>query len=44
MTFTIEPSIFIPDRFGARIEDVFVVTAQGAEPLNQYPRVLEVVG
>lgn len=43
MTFTIEPSIFIPDKFGARIEDVFVVTETGAEPLNQYPRQLEVV-
>lgn len=43
MTFTIEPSIFIPDRFGARIEDVFVVTDQGAEPLNQYPRHLQVI-
>ena len=44
MTFTIEPSIFIPGRFGARIEDVFVVTADGAQPLNQYPRQLEVIG
>ncbi len=44
MTFTIEPSIFIPDKFGARIEDVFVVTDTGAEPLNQYPRHLQVVG
>ncbi len=43
MTFTIEPSIFIPGKFGARIEDVFVVTENGAEPLNQYPRNLEVV-
>ena len=43
MTFTIEPSIFIPDRFGARIEDVFVVTDQGAEALNRYPRQLQVI-
>ncbi len=43
MTFTIEPSIFIPGKFGARIEDVFVVTEQGAEPLNQYPRQLAVI-
>ncbi len=43
MTFTIEPSIFIPGKFGCRIEDVFVVTESGAEPLNQYPRALEVV-
>lgn len=43
MTFTIEPSIFIPNKFGARIEDVFVVTADGAEPLNRYPRELQVI-
>ncbi len=44
MTFTIEPSIFVPDLFGVRIEDVFVVTDQGAEPLNQYPRHFQAVG
>jgi Xaa-Pro dipeptidase len=43
MTFTIEPSIFIPGKFGARIEDVFVVTDKGAEPLNLYPRDLQVI-
>lgn len=43
MTFTIEPSIFIPNKFGARIEDVFVVTENGAEPLNQYPRHFQVI-
>ncbi|HEX2914968.1 MAG TPA: Xaa-Pro peptidase family protein [Chloroflexia bacterium] len=43
MTFTIEPSIFIPGKFGARIEDVFVVTENGAEPLNQYRRDLQVI-
>ena len=43
MTFTIEPSIFIPGHFGARIEDVFVVTEGGAEALNRYPRQLQVI-
>jgi polar amino acid transport system substrate-binding protein len=43
MTFTIEPSIFIPGKFGARIEDVFVVTEDGAVPLNGYSSELEVI-
>ncbi len=43
MTFTIEPSIFIPGKFGARIEDVFVITEDGAVPLNRYSRELEVI-
>ena len=43
MTFTIEPSIFIPGKFGARIEDVYVVTDDGAQPLNLYPRGLQVI-
>ena len=35
MTFTIEPSIFITGEFGARVEDVYVVTAHGGERLNR---------
>jgi Xaa-Pro aminopeptidase len=33
MTFTVEPSIYIPDGFGNRVEDVVVVTEAGAESL-----------
>lgn len=33
MTFTVEPSIRIPDRFSNRVEDVVVVTPSGAESL-----------
>lgn len=35
MTFTIEPSIFITGEFGARIEDVYVVTDAGGVRLNR---------
>jgi Xaa-Pro aminopeptidase len=35
MTFTIEPSIFITGEFGARVEDVYVVTDDGGVRLNQ---------
>lgn len=34
-TITIEPGIYIPGEFGVRIEDDFVVTSKGAEPLSQ---------
>jgi Xaa-Pro dipeptidase len=37
MTFTSEPGIYLPGRFGVRIEDDILVTAQGAESLS--PRV-----
>ena len=36
MAFSIEPGIYIPGRFGVRIEDVAVIAADGsARPLNQ---------
>jgi Xaa-Pro aminopeptidase len=43
MCFTVEPSIFIPHRFGARVEDVVVVRAGGGEPLTQGFQELHVV-
>lgn len=35
MAFSIEPGIYLPDRFGVRIEDIVVVTEDGVEPLNR---------
>ncbi|HLZ26599.1 MAG TPA: Xaa-Pro peptidase family protein [Chloroflexota bacterium] len=44
MCFTVEPSIFIPGRFGARTEDVVVVGgAEGGRVLTHYRRDLQVV-
>lgn len=40
MCFSVEPGIYIPDRFGARIEDIVTVTATGARRLNNCPREL----
>jgi Xaa-Pro aminopeptidase len=37
MTFSIEPGIYFPDRFGVRLEDVVVVTDSGCKPLTKYP-------
>jgi Xaa-Pro aminopeptidase len=38
MTFTDEPSILWPDRFGVRIEDVVVCAEGGGRVLNAHPR------
>jgi Xaa-Pro aminopeptidase len=44
MCFTVEPSIFIPGRFGARTEDVVVVgSVEGGRLLTHYRRDLQVV-
>lgn len=43
MTFSDEPGIYLPGRFGVRIEDQVVVTPDGAERLNEASRDLTVV-
>lgn len=43
MAFSIEPGIYLPGRYGARIEDIVVVTHQGAERLNTTSRQLQVI-
>jgi Xaa-Pro aminopeptidase len=44
MCFSIEPGIYLPDRFGVRIEDIVTVTDVGVESLNQANRALVQVG
>ncbi|HSL67574.1 MAG TPA: aminopeptidase P family protein, partial [Actinomycetota bacterium] len=44
MCFSIEPGVYLPGRFGVRIEDIVTVTADGAQRLNHAGRDLEVVG
>lgn len=34
MTFSIEPGIYLPGKFGVRIEDCMIVTEKGAEPFT----------
>ncbi len=38
MTFSIEPGVYLPGRFGTRIEDIVVVTGDGCERLNTLDR------
>ncbi|KAA9166371.1 aminopeptidase P family protein [Amycolatopsis acidicola] len=44
MAFSVEPGIYQPGRWGARIEDIVVVTETGVEPLNNRPHELVVLG
>ncbi len=44
MAFSIEPGIYLPGRFGVRIEDIVVVGENGARLMNDAPRALHVVG
>lgn len=41
---SVEPGIYLPNRFGVRIEDLMVVTPAGCEMISQAPAELVVVG
>jgi Xaa-Pro aminopeptidase len=43
MAFSVEPGIYQPGRWGARIEDIVLVTADGAESVNNQPHELVVL-
>ena len=43
MTFSIEPGIYLPGRFGVRVEDLLAVTEDGCETLNAAPRELMIL-
>ena len=44
MVITVEPGIYLESRFGVRIEDTLVVTADGCERLTLFPKELRIVG
>lgn len=44
MAFSIEPGIYFRGQWGARIEDIVVVTADGCESFNNRPHGLTVLG
>lgn len=43
MAFSVEPGIYFPGQWGARIEDIVIVTADGALSVNNRPHDLVVV-
>ncbi|MFE0601004.1 aminopeptidase P family protein [Streptomyces sp. NPDC058892] len=43
MCFSVEPGVYLPGRFGVRIEDIVTVTEDGGRRLNGAPRELAVV-
>jgi Xaa-Pro aminopeptidase len=43
MAFSVEPGIYLPGRWGARIEDIVVVTEDGVESLNNQSHDLTVL-
>ncbi|MEU5391068.1 aminopeptidase P family protein [Streptomyces tibetensis] len=43
MCFSVEPGIYLPGRFGVRIEDIVTVTEDGGRRLNTTPRELVIV-
>ncbi|MBX9918771.1 MAG: M24 family metallopeptidase, partial [Mycolicibacterium frederiksbergense] len=43
MAFSVEPGIYFPGQWGARIEDIVIVTEDGVESVNQRPHDLVVV-
>lgn len=44
MTITIEPGIYLPGRFGVRLEDAVVVTENGCEPIHPDPPMRPTLG
>ncbi|RBL86166.1 peptidase M24 family protein, partial [Streptomyces cavourensis] len=43
MCFSVEPGIYLPGRFGVRIEDIVTVTEDGGRRLNTTARELAIV-
>jgi len=43
MVFSIEPGIYLPGRFGVRIENLVAIGENGPEALHSYPRELKVI-
>ncbi|MEP1538730.1 MAG: Xaa-Pro peptidase family protein [Paracoccaceae bacterium] len=43
MVFSIEPGIYLPGRFGLRLEDIVILRADGPETLSDLPRDLMII-
>ena len=43
MIFSIEPGIYLTGDTGVRVEDLVLVTENGVEVLNHYPKELQII-
>ena len=43
MVFSIEPGIYMPDKFGVRLEEIVILGDNGPEILSKIPRELKVI-
>ena len=43
MVFSIEPGIYMPDKFGVRLEEIIILTDSGPEILSQISRELKII-
>ena len=43
MIFSVEPGIYLEGELGVRIEDLVLVTEDGHEVLNRYPKDLQII-
>ncbi len=43
MIVTVEPGVYVPERYGVRIEDLVVVTDDGCEVLSHFPKALTTI-
>jgi len=41
---TVEPGVYVPDRFGVRIEDLVAVGDDGPDVISSFPKELTTVG
>ena len=44
MIFSIEPGVYLPGRFGVRVEDLVLVTEDGCEVLNREDKHWRIIG
>ena len=44
MTFSIEPGVYLPGKFGVRVEDLVLVTKDGCEVLNHVDKNWKIIG
>ena len=43
VTFSVEPGVYLPGRFGVRVEDLVAVTETGVETLNQLTKEFRII-